>query len=129
MIKSVFKKYLKPRGTHLRVWHTRSNDDRCLQAVDVIVHFIYQRLKLDEESEKLFQILLPVERSREQLAKNSKWQKLKTERSIWFESNEVIKPKIEWIRRPQYIHRRMIDKLARFSRRYQTQNRRGNREA
>lgn len=129
MITSVFKRVLKKHGTHLKVWHIRSEDDRCLQAVDVISHFIYQRRRVDEEREELFQILLPGERSREQLAKNSKWQKLKNERSTWFESNEVIKPKIEWIRRPQYLHRRMIDKLARFSRRYQTQNRRGNREA
>lgn len=125
MITSVFKRFLKPRGTHLKVWHIRSHDDRCLQAVDVIGHFMYQRLRLDEEREKLFQRLLPRERSREQLEKNSKWQKIKIERTIWFESYEVIKPKIEWIRRPQYLHRRMIDKLARFARGYERQNRKG----
>ena len=121
MITSVFKRVLKKYGTHLHVWHVRSEDDRCLQAVDVIVHFMYQRLRLDEEREKLFQNLLPRERRREQLEKNIQWQTIKSERTTWFEAYEVIKLEIEWIRRPQYIHRRMIDKLARFARGYERQ--------
>ncbi len=118
MIASTFKNYLKPSGTHLKVWHIRSDDDRCLQAVDVIGHFIYQWLRLDEEREKLFQTLLPIERNREQLEKNSKWQTIKSERTTWFEAYEVLKPKIEWIRRPKLLQRHMIDKLARYSRQF-----------
>ena len=118
MVTSVFKNYLKPSGTHLKVWHIRSDYDRCLQAVDVIVHFIYQRLRFDEEREKLFQSLSTEERSRKQLEKNSRWQKIKYTRNSWFEGYEVLKPKIAWIRRPTRIHRTMIDKLARQARRY-----------
>lgn len=118
MITSVFKNYLKPSGTHLKVWHVRSDDDRCLQTVDVIGHFIYQRLRLDAEREKLFQSLSPEERSRKQLEKNSRWQRIKHARSSWLEAYDILKPKIAWIRKPIYIHRRMIGKLARLSRRY-----------
>lgn len=129
MITSVFKRVLKKHGTHLKVWHIRSEDDRCLQAVDVISHFIYQRRRLDDERDKLFQKLSPPERHREQLQNNRQWQEIERGHTTWSEAYEVLKPKIEWIRRPQYLHRRMIDKLARFARRYQTQNRKGNREA
>lgn len=125
MITRIFRNSLKKHGTHLQVWHVRSNDDRCLQAVDVIVHFIYQRLRLDKDREKLFQKLLPRERSREQLEKNIQWQRIKGERTSWFKAYEVLKPKIQWIRRPEYLHRRMIDKLARFARRYERQKKRG----
>jgi hypothetical protein len=118
MITSIFKRFLKPSGTHLRVWHVRSNDDRCLQAVDVIGHFIYQKLRLDEERDKLFQSLSIEERSRKQLEKNFRWQRIKYVRSSWFEAYYILKPKIAWIRRPTYIHRRMIDKLTRQARRY-----------
>lgn len=124
MVTSVFRNYLMPSGTHLKVWHIRSDDDRCLQAVDVIGHFIYRRLKLDEEREKLFQSLCPEERTRRQLEKNSQWQKIKRERTTWFEAHKVLKPKIKWIRRPNYLHRRMIGKLARFARRYERQKKR-----
>lgn len=132
MITSVFKRFLKPRGTHLKVWHIRSHDDLCLQAVDVIGHFIYQGLKikrLKEEKVKLFQSLLPRERSREQLEKNIQWQKIKRERDTWFEAREVLKLKIGWVKRVKLMHRRMIDKLTRFARRYERQQRRGNHEA
>lgn len=116
MITSVFKRFLKPRGTHLKVWHIRSHDDRCLQAVDVIGHFMYQRLRLDEEKGKLFQRLLPRERSRKKLAKNREWEKIQRERTTWFEAHEVLKPKIEWIRRPKRLQRYMIGKLAKNAR-------------
>lgn len=129
MITSVFKRILKPYGTHLHVWHVRSHDDSCLQAVDVIGHFMYQRLRLDEEREKLFQSLLPKERWWKQLENNSQWQKIKKERTIWFEVREVLSPKIEFIRRPNYLHRRMIDKLARYSRQFRRTKEWGNREA
>ena len=125
MITSAFKGFLKPRGTHLEVWHSRSDDDRCLQAVDVIGHFMYQRLRLDEERQKLFQNLLPKERSREELERNSRWQKVKSERTTWYEAYKVLKPRIEWIKKPQYIHRRMIDKLVSFARQYERQKKRG----
>lgn len=118
MVTSVFRNYLKPSGTHLKVWHIRSDDDRCLQAVDVIGHFIYQRLRLDEEREKLFKNLSPEERSRKQLEKNSHWQRIKHARSSWFEAYDTLKPKIAWIRTPTRLHRKMIDKLAEQSRRY-----------
>jgi FtsZ-binding cell division protein ZapB len=129
MITSVFKRFLKPRGTHLKVWHIRSHDDRCLQAVDVIGHFMYQGLWLREEREALFQSLSPRERSREQLEKNKQWQKIKRERNAWFEAQEVLKIKIGWIRHPRVIHRRMIDKLTRLSRRYDREKKGSNREA
>lgn len=118
MITSVFKRVLKKHGTHLHVWHIRSEDDRCLQAVDVIVHFMYQKLRLDEEREKLFQNLLPKERWPKQLENNSRWQKIKGERTDWFEAHEMLKSRIEFIRRPKLLHRRMIDKMTRLSRQY-----------
>ena len=118
MITSVFKRVLKKHGTHLHVWHIRSEDDRCLQAVDVIVHFMYQKLRLDEEREKLFQNLLPKERWPKQLENNSRWQKIKRERTDWFEAHEMLKSRIEFIRRPSRLHRQMIDKLARYSRQF-----------
>ena len=127
MITSVFKRVLKKHGTHLHVWHTRSEDDRCLQAVDVIVHFMYQRLRLDEEREKLFQNLLPKERWPKQLENNSRWQKIKGKRSTWFEAYEVLKPKIEWMRRPKHLQRHMIDKLASYSRQFRRTKKWGNR--
>lgn len=115
MITSVFKRVLKPHGTHLQVWHVRSHDDRCLQATDVIGHFMYQRLRLDEKREKLFQRLLPKERSREQLEKNSQWQEIRKGRITWFEAFEVLKPRLGFIRRPKYLVRRRIGKLAKYS--------------
>lgn len=118
MITSVFKRVLKPLGTHLRVWHVRSHDDCCLQAVDVVGHFLYQRLRLDNEREKLFQSLLPRERRREQLERNSRWQKLKNERAIWFEAHEVLKPRIEFVKWPKHLLRQRIGKLARYSRQF-----------
>jgi FtsZ-binding cell division protein ZapB len=121
MITSVFKRFLKPSGTHLKVWHIRSHDDRCLQAVDVIGHFLYQGLKikrLKEEREALFQSLLPRERSREQLEKNKQWQKIKRERTIWFEAHEVLKPKIEFVRQPPHLVRQGIRKLAKYARQF-----------
>ena len=125
MITSVFKRFLKPHETHLHVWHVRSNDDRCLQAADVIGHLMYQRLRLNEEREKLFQILLPSERSREQLEKNKRWQKNKALREEWGKAWNILKPKIKWLKRPKRIQRRMIGKLAKFSRRYRVIKRKG----
>jgi len=118
MITSVFKNVLKPRGTHLKVWHIRSHDDRCLQTVDVIGHFIYQGLRLDEERKNLYKSLAPYERSLKQLEKNRKWQKVKRESASLSEAHEVLKLKIEWLRRPPRLHRRIMGKLARLSRRY-----------
>lgn len=129
MITSVFKSVLKPRGTHLKVWHIRSHEDRCLQAVDVIGHFMYQRLRLDEERERLYQSLLPRERSRKQLEKNSQWQKLRKERDTWFEAHEVVKLKIEWTRKPKHLARQRVSKLAKLSRQHTRTKMRGNREA
>jgi len=118
MITSVFKQHLKPRGTHLKVWHIRSHDDRCLQAVDVIGHFMYQIQRLDEERERLYQSLSYQERQFHRLKNNRQWQKNKKERGIWFEAHEVLKPKIGWTRRPKLLHRKMIDRLARLSHQY-----------
>jgi FtsZ-binding cell division protein ZapB len=129
MITSVFTSFLKPSGTHLKVWHSRSENDRCLQAVDVIGHFMYQKLRLDEEKRKLFQKLSPKERSREELERNSRWQEVKSERSTWHEAYTVIKLRIEWIERPRYLHRRTIGKMVSFARHYGRQKKGGNREA
>jgi len=125
MITSVFKHFLKPRGTHLKVWHIRSQDDRCLQAVDVIGHFFYQGLRLREQREALFQSLLPRERSREQLEKNRQWQKNKKERDAWFEAREVLKPRIKFERRPTHLVRQSVSKLAKLSRQYRQAKLRG----
>ena len=129
MITSVFKSVLKPRGTHLGVWHVRSHDDRCLQATDVIGHFMYQRLRLDEEREKLFQSLLPKERWPRQLENNSRWQKIKKERDSWFEAHEVLKPRIEFIRWPKYLVRKRVGRLERYARQFRKGRDWGNREA
>jgi hypothetical protein len=125
MITSVFKRFLKPRGTHLKVWHIRSHDDRCLQAVDVIGHFIYQRLKLDEERENLYKSLSPYERLPKQLGKNRKWQKIKKERDEWFEDREVLKPRIKFVRRVKHLVRQKVNKLARYSRQYRKTGKQG----
>jgi hypothetical protein len=116
MITSVFKRFLKPRGTHLQVWHIRSHDDRCLQAVDVIGHFMYQGLRLEEERESLFQSLLPIERSRQQLEKNKQWQKNKKERDIWFEARKVLETRIEYVRRTKHLVRQSVSKLVKYAR-------------
>ncbi len=129
MITSVFKRVLKKHGTHLKVWHIRSENDRCLQAVDVITHFMYQRLRLDEEREKLFQGLTPKEHNREQLEKNSQWQKIKKARGVWFEVYEVLKPRIEFIRRAGYLRRQKIGRLMKYSSQPIRIRDRGNREA
>ena len=113
MITDVFKGVLKPHGTHLKVWHIRSHEDRCLQAADVIGNFMYQRLRLDEEREKLYKSLSPRERQPQQLQKNKQWRKNYQERTIWFEAYEVLRPRIGFIRRPQHLVRHRIDKLAR----------------
>jgi FtsZ-binding cell division protein ZapB len=118
MVTSVFRNYLKPRGTHLKVWHVRSHDDRCLQAVDVIGNFIFKGLKLNDKREELWRNFSSSERRPEQLERNKQWQKIKKERNNWFEAHEVLKPKIGWVRRPKLLHRRMIDKLARLSHQY-----------
>ena len=129
MITSVFKRALKPHGTHLYVWHVRSHDDHCLQGADIIGHFMYQRLRLDDEREKLFQSLSPKERRREELEKNSQWQRIKKARGAWFEAYEVLKPRIEWVKRPSYLHRRIINRLAKQRRQLRKGTGRGNREA
>jgi hypothetical protein len=118
MITSVFKRFLIPKGTHLRVWHVRSEDDRCLQAVDVIGHSFFQWTKLYEERYRLYKKLLPIERTREHLEKNRKWRGIEKGRVSWCEAYDVLKLKIQWIRRPKLLHRKMIEKLARQSRRY-----------
>ncbi len=117
MITSVFKRVLKPKGTHLKVWHVRSHEDRCLQAVDVIGHFMYQRLRLDEERKKLYKSLSPRERRPEQLEKNKQWQELKKKRDRWFQAYEVLKPNYGVVRRPNYLRRYTIEKLARHTHR------------
>jgi len=125
MITSVFKGFLKPSGTHLEVWHSRSEDDRCLQAVDVIGHFMYQKLRLDEERGKLFQNLLPKERSPKELERNRRWQKIKSDRTAWYEAHAVLRSKIEWVRRPDHLHRRRLGKLVGVSRQYVRQKKKG----
>jgi hypothetical protein len=125
MITSVFKRFLKPRGTHLKVWHIRSHDDRCLQAVDVIGHFMYQRLKLDEERKKLYESLSPYERSPKQLEKNQKWQKNKNARKKWFEDREVLKPVVEFVKRPPQLVRQKISRLVRRARQFKKTRERG----
>jgi hypothetical protein len=125
MIASFFKAFLKPQGTHIEVWHSRSEDDHCLQAVDVIGHFMYQKLRLDEERDKLFQNLLPKERSRKELERNSRWQKIKSDRTAWYEAHAVLRPRIEWVRRPDHLQRRRIDKLVVGHRQYLRQKKKG----
>jgi hypothetical protein len=127
MIASVFKRILKKKGTHLKVWHVRSHDDRCLQAVDVIGHFIFQRSRLDNKRATIFKRLLPEERDLKQLEKNKHWQEYLKERYIWLQANEVLKPRIAWIRKPTILHRQMIDKLTRLSLKYKRNVYRGNR--
>ncbi len=128
MITHVFKNNLKKHGTHLKVWHIHSNDDRCLQAADVISHFIYERLMLDENRSRLFQSLSLIERFREQLNKNERWQKLRKARHAWFEAYEVLKPKYGFIHRPIYLRRTkffpIIKRIESSSKTYE-----GNREA
>ena len=123
MITSAFKSFLKPRGTYLKVWHIRSEDDRCLQAVDVIGHFLYQGLRLGEEREKLLQKLLPQERSRKELERNSEWQKAKSEHATWYQAYEVLRPKIEWKRKAWHLRRRRMGKLVAFARQFKRRKR------
>jgi len=129
MITSVFKGFLKPKGTHLKVWHCRSENDYCLQAVDVIVHFMYQKLRMDEERQKLFQNIPSKERGPIKLANNSQWQRIKSASDRWYEAHKVLKPRIEWINRPEFLRRRRMYKPVVYSRRYSRKKRWGNREA
>ncbi|MCK5562986.1 hypothetical protein KAI30_02345, partial [Candidatus Bathyarchaeota archaeon] len=125
MITSVFKRFLKPHGTHLRVHHVRSNDDRCLQAVDVIGNFMHQRLRLDEERGKLFQSLLPKERRPERLEKNVQWQKIKKKRDIWYKTYLVLRPRFEFIGRPKRLYRGTIGKHTRIFRQFRKAKKQG----
>lgn len=106
MITYTFKQVLKKHGTHLAVWHVRSKDDRCIQAVDVVVNFFYQRLNLYEKRLHLFHRLSPSDRHPGRLLKNKQWQEIEKERTSWFESYEVIKPHIKLIRKPRHLLRR-----------------------
>ena len=125
MITGAFKSFLKPRGTHLRVWHSRSEDERCLQAVDVIGHFMYQRLRLDEERRKLLGRLSPRDRGTKKLKSNREWQKLESERTAWYEAHAAIGSRIAWIRRPGRLYRRRIGKLTHVARQYQRREKAG----
>lgn len=125
MITSVFKNYLKPRGTHLKVWHVRSDNDRCLQAADLISHFVYERLRLHEEINKIYSSLTPDQRRSQNLEKNKRWQKNKALREEWGKAWDILKPKIKWLKRAKHLQRRAIDKLARLARRYERQKRKG----
>ncbi len=124
MVTSVFRKYLKPSGTHLKVWHVRSNDDRCLQATDVIVHFVYEKLRLDEQREMIFMALTPEQRRSCNLKNNKQWQRNRGFRDKWYEAYQVLKPKIKWLRRPKRLQRQMINKLAKYASRYDSLTRR-----
>lgn len=125
MIISVFKNYLKPHGTHLKVWHMRSNNDRCLQAADVIGHFIYERLRLHEERNRIYSGLSPEQRRPQSLERNKHWQRNKVLCEEWGKAWDVLKPKIKWLRRPKRLQKRMIEKLARLSRQYRAFKRKG----
>lgn len=125
MITSVLKSALKPSGTHLKVWHIRSHDDRCLQAVDVIGHFMYQRLKLDEEIKSLRKSLSPHDRSPKSLKKNRQWQRVEKERKIWFEARALLRLRIEFAKKPNYLVRQGVRKLARYSRQFRKAGERG----
>jgi hypothetical protein len=130
MITSVFRSFLKPRGTHLKVWHIRSEDDRCLQAVDVIGHLMYQGLRLGEEREKMLQKLLPEERSRKELESNSEWKKAISEHATWYQAYEVLRPKIEWRKRAWRLQRRRLGRLVSFARQFKRRKGKGgNRQA
>jgi len=127
MITAIFKDVLKRHGTHLRVWHVRSNDDYCLQTADVIGYFIYRRLRLDEEREKLKLGL--TQRELNSLYHTNKWKSLKKCLNEWHTAFEVLKPKIELINKPRVLVRRekKIGKRARIFREYKKM--RDNREA
>jgi len=124
MIGSSFKGLLKPRGTHLEVWHIRSEDDRCLQAVDVIGHLLYQGLRLGEERERLLQKLLPEKRSRNALENNIEWQKAKSEHAIWYQTYEVMRPKIMWKSNVLVLRRQAFGTLLASTRQIQDRKRR-----
>lgn len=127
MITTIFKDVLKRHGTHLHVWHVRSNDDYCLQAADAIGYFIYQRLRLDEEREKLKQGL--TRRELDSLYHTNKWNFLKNDLNEWRIAFEVVKPKIELLNRPRIFMRRekQIGKSKRIFR--ERKKMRDNREA
>lgn len=117
MITGAFKRFLKQHGTHLHVWHVNSNDDRCIQATDVIGHYIYERLRLDNVREKLYQSLSLEERHPFMLQNNKQWQRNKAQRSTWFEAYEVIKSRM-FVRWPKRLFRRRADILVRYAHHY-----------
>lgn len=131
MITSVFRNTLKKKGTHLRVWHIRSNDDRCLQAVDVFSYFLFIGECIKEyRDEKKFISKLPIEkRNLIYLQTDKRWNKLKNLRSIWLNTYDVIKPKIALISRPDMLRRYTIHKLVRYAKKHQRTKLGGNREA
>ena len=129
MITSVFKRVLKSRGTHLHVWHTYSHEDRCLQASDVIAHFMYQGLRLKEDKKKLFEGLSYGERRPSQLRENKRWQKINEELDGWYETWGVLKPRIAFVRWPKRLFRRRADILVKYASQLRQARKRGNREA
>lgn len=77
LVGNFFKRLLKKKGTHLHVWQRRSDEDRCIQAVDIIAHLFHERRIIDEAKDRMWEKIPIAERNRELLNKYKPWGRLR----------------------------------------------------
>lgn len=112
LIVDAFKKKLERKGTHLAVYHVRSEDDRCLQAVDVIVNLWYEGEVLHAKIRSMLEASRPDRLAA--LLKNRRWKRLQSDIAAWQESWRMLQPHVRIVRTPNVL---MRGKIARIRRR------------
>ena len=112
MVTTAFRRYLSKKRTFLKVWHVRSQEDRCLQAVDVISNMIYQRLRLYETRKTLY-FQSPAKDREKELALNLRWKKLLDEQKKTEEAYQILKPAISVEQYATLVQRKHLETLIR----------------
>lgn len=103
-----FRKFLKKKGTHLRIWQRRSEEDRCIQAVDVISNWVHERWAINEYRARKLASLSASER---QAVSGFKWWKRTQRKSMrWQDCREAIGRHLK-IMRPHRLYRRKLHML------------------
>jgi hypothetical protein len=108
IITSFFKRFLKRKGTHLAVWVRRSNEDRCIQASDILAHLMYEKGELDER----WHHVLHNPRFRDLSPQHFKSAKellgLRERRANCFACYQIVEPQIGFVMRPRKLSRQNI---------------------
>jgi len=101
-----FRNILRKKGTHLAMWLKRSEDDRCLQFADVMVHFVYEGLTLRNKKRQLQQNLrsAPNTKTKQSLQKQLKQTRDKLNK--WEETRSLLGPNLHFM-----LAYRLYDKL------------------